>query len=876
MSLPALRQRTTSAPAAPQALSRTFELQAARFPDRIAVTAGDQQVSYDALNRRANQVARALREAGAGPEVLVGICVERTLETVIGILGILKAGAAYVPVDPALPAETRQFIVADSQLKIFLDQGDTGLGGDASRILSLDQGWQDDFGKQSETCLESTVEPHHLAYVIYTSGSTGQPKGVQVEHRQADRLFTATRHWFEFDEQDVWTLFHSCAFDFSVWELFGALLHGGRLVVVPKEAVHSMDEFHQLLIDERVTVLNQTPSAFWQLLRVDESRNSSRLGESLRLIVMAGEPLEVQRLGPWVDRYGDRRPQLINMYGITETTVHSTYRMITAEDVRRTWSPIGVPIPDLDIHLLDEEGDPVEVGEVGEIYVEGEGVARGYLRRAELDAQRFLESPFHPGRRMYRSGDLARRLADGDMDFVGRADNQVKIRGFRIELGEIESHLNSHPAVAQSAVIAQDVEERGKRLLGYVSLESGQSVSTRELRDFLKTKLPAYKLPAGFAEVDAFPLTNNGKLNRRALPPWHQCTSLSGPLDSASVLPRTSMENQIGRLWERVLGCEEISVTADFFEQGGDSLSLMNLSGELESAFGRPFPVNVLVQTPTIEAHARLMDAEPEQFAWSPLVTLKSSGSKPPFFCVHPGGGNALCYRSVAQSFDQDRPFVAIQAYGVDGGEQLPTVEAMARAYIDAMRERQPTGPYFLGGWSFGGLVAYEMARLLSEEGAEVGALAILDAGLIYSLAVVRTLFLHDDVPLFHMSSLDLETLLPHFREPSMHAQLVPPGADDQLVANILRVFVGNCNAVSSFRPQSYSGRVSLFTASEPLVSIRVRRHPLREWSELCAGGVDQVMVPGNHLTMINPPHAETLARELSQVCDAWPSSGQT
>ena len=857
-----------------------FEQQVARTPDEIAVSGEHRRLTYAELNAQANQVAHRLLALGVGPESLIGLSVPRTLETVIGILGILKSGAAYVPLDPALPDEREDFILADSGVEIFLSQGKDSAG---KRNPDLHVLRYDDITAsepQLEQCQNpiSRLQPHHLAYVIYTSGSTGQPKGVQVEHRHVCRLFASTEHWFRFSENDVWTLFHSCAFDLSVWEQWGALLYGGRLVVVPSKATRSMAHLRALLAEEGVTILNQTPSAFWRLLHADQLNPQSSDDLSLRCIIFGGEALEIQRLKPWIDRYGDHQPQLVNMYGITETTVHSTYRRIRSEDLPRGGSPVGVPIPDLEIHLLDDDGDPVNDGDVGEIYVGGAGVARGYLNRPELNAAHFLDSPFAAaeGERIYKSGDLTRRLPDGDLDFVGRADSQVKIRGYRVELGEIESHLEAQESVQQSAVLLCDRPDRPKQLIGYVLLRPGCRPSTRDLRAHLKNKLPDYMLPAAFVEVSEFPLTNNGKLDRRALPSIENCPPFDAPDSEHAFTPRTSTEHALAVIWSRILGRSNLIAQTDFFEQGGDSLTWMDLAAALEEAFHRPFPMHLLLQAPTIEAQAELVDSNARESCWTPLVPLKTSGAKAPFFCVHPGGGNALCYLALSRAFDRDRPLWALQAHGVAGNQEpLSSIEEMATAYVEAIRSVQPSGPYHLGGWSFGGLVAYEMARMLSQAGERVASLAILDAGQVYSLAIVRTFFVSDQVPLFHMSSLPLSDILPHFREPSIEARLVPPGANDEQAARILNVLVRNCDAVVRYRPQPYAGPAILFSAQEQIVNVRVRRGPLSEWSELCQGGVRQVIVPGNHLTMIGPPHVTTLAAKLCAHLDDESSAGQ-
>ena len=438
-------------------LHEAFEAQVDRTPDALAVTFEQAELTYAELNRRANRLAHHLRALGVGPDVLVGLCTERSLEMVVGVLGILKAGGAYVPLDPNYPADRLAFLVADSGAPVLVTQQRwrDAIPATAATVVSLDSG-SSELETASDKNPESLARPEHLAYVIYTSGSTGRPKGVLVTHDNVVRLMQATDPWFGFRPDDVWTLFHSYAFDFSVWELWGALLYGGRLVVVPYWVSRSPEDFLELLRRERVTVLNQTPSAFRQLVQADiASGPPSEL--ALRYVVFGGEALELQSLRPWFERHGDEQPRLVNMYGITETTVHVTYRPITMADVEAgAGSVIGVPIPDLRVYVLDPHRELVPVGVPGEMYVGGAGVARGYLNRPELTAERFVDDPFVPGARLYRTGDLARRCANGDLEYLGRIDHQVKIRGFRIELGEIEAVLAQHPAVRDAIVIARE------------------------------------------------------------------------------------------------------------------------------------------------------------------------------------------------------------------------------------------------------------------------------------------------------------------------------------------------------------------------------------------------------------------------------------
>ncbi|HEX5885453.1 MAG TPA: amino acid adenylation domain-containing protein, partial [Pyrinomonadaceae bacterium] len=448
-----------------QTIHERFEQQAAATPDAIAVSFEGEGLTYCELNARANGMAHHLRNLGVRPETCVGILVERSLEMVVTILGVLKAGGCYVSLDPAYPPERLSFMLDDARVALLVT-GETSTAimfENQVRAVCLDRDGKA-ISTQSAENLPRAASPENLAYLIYTSGSTGQPKGVAVSHANVARLFDATHAWFGFDEHDVWTLFHSCAFDFSVWELWGALLYGGRVVVVPFTVSRDPTAFYDLLRQERVTILSQTPSAFWQLSQAEEGTDV-QTDLALRFIIFGGETLELQRLRPWFERHGDDRPQLVNMYGITETTVHVTYRRITRDDLdagRR--SVIGSAIPDLQIHVLDDDLRSVADGVEGEIYVGGAGVARGYLNRPELTAERFVPDPFgdEPGGRLYRAGDLACRVHGGELEYRGRIDDQVKIRGFRIEPEEVNTALARHPAIRESIVLARE-DARGEK-----------------------------------------------------------------------------------------------------------------------------------------------------------------------------------------------------------------------------------------------------------------------------------------------------------------------------------------------------------------------------------------------------------------------------
>jgi amino acid adenylation domain-containing protein len=518
---------------------------------------------------------------------------------IVGILGILKAGGAYVPLDPSYPEDRLAFMLDDTKAAVLITQSSLieRLPAHNTTVLCLDRDW----GEISEESQDNPLPlgtPDNLAYVIYTSGSTGIPKGVLIAHHNVVRLFCATRSWFSFAPEDVWTLFHSYAFDFSVWEIWGALLHGGRLVIVPFEVSRSPHEFYELLCREQVTVLNQTPSAFRQLVGVEESIiDPSRLG--LRLVIFGGEALDFQSLKPWFDRHGDQRPQLINMYGITETTVHVTYRIIKEADLSaRQPSLIGAPIPDLELYVLDPHRKLVPVGVAGELYVGGAGLARGYLNRGELTAERFVSHPFDDGkgRRLYRSGDLVRRRGDGDIEYLGRIDNQVKIRGHRIELGEIETVLAQHAAIQQAVVLAREDSE-DRRLVAYVVAAAGYAPSVHELRSFVKQKLPEYMVPSAFVVLDSLPLTPNGKLDRKALPAPDQTRP---ELEKTFVAPRTPVEETLASIWSDVLQFDHVGIHDNFFELGGHSLLATQLISRIRETFKIDLPLRSLFEAPTI------------------------------------------------------------------------------------------------------------------------------------------------------------------------------------------------------------------------------------------------------------------------------------
>jgi amino acid adenylation domain-containing protein len=583
-----------------------FDAQVAKTPERIAVTHHHQgartELTYRELNARADRLARQLAARGIGPDALVGLFLERTTELIVGILGILKAGGAYVPMEASSPGERLAFMIKDAALPLIVTQRSlTGKlpGSAAAAVLCVEDLASDDTAALPPLNPARAPTAENLAYVIYTSGSTGRPKGTLVTHHNVVRLFRSTGRLFDFNHDDVWTLFHSAAFDFSVWEIWGALLHGGRLVVVPWLVSRSPAQFRALLAEERVTVLNQTPSAFRQLIHEDAA--SARDGLALRFVIFGGEALDLRSLAPWFERHDDQHPRLVNMYGITETTVHVTYRALSADDLD-AGSVIGAPLPDLQLYLLDEDLRPVPIGVPGELFVGGDGLARGYLNRPELTEARFIPNPFSPGTRLYRTGDRARWLPDFDLEYLGRLDQQVKIRGFRIEPGEIEALLRRHPAVRDVVVLARDADGE-RRLVAYVVPVDATAPGV-DFRAYLQPHLPEYMVPSAFVRLERLPLTEQGKLDHRALPaPEPSRPELTTPY----VAPRTPAEKILATAWQAVLRVKQVGVDDNFFELGGNSLRLVQLLGRLSAAYAA-VTLSLLFRFPTVRQLAAQLE----------------------------------------------------------------------------------------------------------------------------------------------------------------------------------------------------------------------------------------------------------------------------
>ena len=855
-------------------LPEQFEKQAALRPDAIAVVYENQELSYAELNERANRLARMMISEGVGPEQFVALALPRSLEMAVGLLAVLKAGAAYLPLDPDYPADRIAFMLKDAQPAFIMTN--TKAANHIPPVENVPKIVLDDpelaeklntypAGNPKNKDRTQPLSPLNTAYVIYTSGSTGVPKGVMIPHQNVTRLFAATEHWFRFSSDDIWTMFHSYAFDFSVWEIWGPLLHGGRLVIVPHHVSRSPEAFLRLLVKEGVTVLNQTPSAFYQFMQAEREQPDLGQALSLRYVIFGGEALELSRLEDWYNRHPENRPQLINMYGITETTVHVSYiELDRSMAALRANSLIGCGIPDLGVYVLDERLQPVPPGVAGELYVSGAGLARGYLGRPGLTSERFIADPFGPpGTRMYRTGDVARLRADGSLDYVGRADHQVKIRGFRIELGEIEAALVQHPQLEDAAVIVREDQPGDKRLAAYV-IPSEETFDTAELRKYAAERLPDYMVPAAFMTMKELPLTPNGKLDRKALPAPDFAAAVTGRG------PRTPQEEILCDLFMEVLHLPRVGIDDRFFDLGGHSLLAVQLMSRIREALGVELSIGNLFEAPTVAGLAERLEMGSSQSALDVLLPLRTSGDKPPLFCVHPAGGLSWCYAGLMTNIGTDYPIYGLQARGIGQREELPkTLDDMAADYIKQIRTVQPKGPYHLLGWSLGGNVVQAMATQLQNQGEEVSLLVMLDAYPNHFLpikeapddeeALIALLALGGyDPDSLGDKPLDFEAAIEILRrDGSALASL-----DETVILNLKNTYVNSVGILGSYKPKTFHGNVLFFRST----IIPEWFDPIEpdSWKPYISGQIEQIDIDCRHKDLCQPEPLAQIGKVLA------------
>ncbi len=578
-------------------IHQLFEKQAKKHSEKIAVVYRGESLTYKDLNEKSNQLARVLRDKGVSSDKIVGMMVDRSLEMIVGILAILKAGGAYLPIDIDYPQNRIEFMLSDSGSDILLMT--SNLANQISfsgEMIAIDD--NSIYQQEDTSNLVNVNQQSDLAYIIYTSGTTGKPKGVMVEHKNVIRLLFNDRFQFDFDHHDVWTMFHSYCFDFSVWEMYGALLYGGKLVIIPKLVAQDPEKFIEILKDEQVTILNQTPSYFYRLLGSEMKSANNDL--NVRYIIYGGEALQTTKLKDWKAKYPQTK--LINMYGITETTVHVTYKEITLEEIEKNSNSIGRAIPTLSTYVMDRGMNLLPAGLPGELYVGGLGVTRGYLNREELTKQRFVNNPYKEGERLYATGDLVRMLSNNELEYLGRIDHQEQIRGFRIELGEVESQLLKHEDIKEVTVVAKETDSH-KYLVAYLVPERDLSVT--ELREHLSQELPDYMIPAHFITLAMMPLTSNGKINKKALP------EVGGKIQTGVeyLPPENGIEEKLVSVWEDVLGVENIGTQDNFFELGGDSIKAIQVSARLNK-YNLKLEIRDLLSKPRIKELSNYVKTE--------------------------------------------------------------------------------------------------------------------------------------------------------------------------------------------------------------------------------------------------------------------------
>ncbi|HTO67434.1 MAG TPA: amino acid adenylation domain-containing protein [Bradyrhizobium sp.] len=826
--------------------------QAAQRPMATAIVDGEKSLTYAELDTSSNRLAHHLAALGLRIGQSVAILLPRGANQVIAMLAILKAGGCYIPLDEAVPAARVADIMteADALLVIAAKATAASLSPGAATIVLDDPATASSIASLPSSSPGIRSHPLAAAYVIYTSGSTGRPKGVVVNHANVLRLFTATRQ-FAFDAQDCWTLFHSAAFDFSVWEIWGALLHGGRLVIVPWETSRDPGAFLTLLAAQGVTILNQTPSAFYQLENAVALQPHLATKLALRLVIFGGEALDIQRLQPWFDRFGTERPRLVNMYGITETTVHVSHLSLPVQP-EGGGSPIGKPIDDLRVHVLDTALREVPSGIIGDVYVGGGGVSQGYLERPDLTAERFVADPTGNGGRLYRTGDLALRREDGGLAYFGRSDHQVKMRGYRIELGEIESRLSQVDGVRQAAVVLHE-DGGGRRLVAYAVLGEHAAHDEASLRTALSGYLPHYMVPSSIVILDRMPLTRNGKLDRDSLPAPERAESVS------KRAPRDQREAEICKLFAEVLGLPEVGVDDEFFALGGDSLLAMRLIGLVKARFLVNCSIRRLFDNPTVEALANSLDhVTAERDPLEGLIALRAGGTRPPLFCVHPGGGLSWVYARMMRYLPADQPIYALQARGFKDGDTLPSsIEAMADDYLATMRRVRPEGPYHLLGWSFGGLTAYAIASRLEGEGARPGVVALLDAYPVR--ASDQAMPLRDDELLADQIAMMGAAVTRRKSGGSLReALLTDRGVLSTLSARDIDTLVeitrNNVRMATGWQPPRLKSDAHLFVADGGSL-------PPFDWTDRVQGTLHRHLVPGRHGDMLQPG-------PLARICD--------
>ena len=824
-------------------IHQLFEQQVAKTPDAIAVIFQEQQLTYRELDNRANQLANYLQTLGVKPDAKVGICLNRCLEMMVGILAILKAGGAYIPLDPAYPQERLSHMLEDSGISVLLTTQNlvNQIPQNKAKQICLDKDWDNLIGNQSQQAPHSDVKPSNLAYVIYTSGSTGKSKGVMIEHNSLVSFTTAATKEYGINNKDRVLQFASISFDVAVEEMYPCLTTGATLILRTDDFLTNGSGMLEKCREWELTVLD-LPTAYWHQLASDLATGEWEAPPSLRLVIIGGEAVIPEKVKTWQTSFKDNNyPELINTYGPTEATVVVTKCKLSESINQDTGLPemtIGKPFDNVKIYILDSSLNPVTIGVPGELHIGGVCLARGYLNREELTAEKFIRDPFNPGMRMYKSGDLARFKADGNIDFLGRIDHQVKIRGFRIELGEIETILNQHSAVKEAIVIPQEYEAGDKRLIAYIVPRNTQPPTNKELIDTIKTRLPEYMVPSGFVILDAFPLTPNDKVDRRALP---KPDKTNFKLEEEYLSANNDVQQKLVDIWEQAFAIQPIGIKDNFFSLGGNSLIATSMVAQIEKVFDKKLNQGIFFEASTIEKLAKVIALE-DNLSQS-VVKINSNCQKIPLFII---ANNGYLYQQMIDNLDAEQPVYILQ-------EPLDNAPEMASRCIQQIKSIQPQGPYNLMGHSYEGLVTYEIAQQLYAQNEQVAFLGMLDTPTpeVENRAEEARLLFKRYQRLKVVLGFSWKDKTSFFKE----------RIDYRLNESLQPLMPTLSKFMNEYQVKPLPGKINLFIATFEFYGLEDANFGWDKW----AYEVDIYKIPGTHRSMLlKPENAQLLAKQLS------------
>lgn len=848
-----------------------FEEQVLKLPNAVALRKGTKAMTYDELNKQSNRLAHFLINCGVMPEDNIGILVTRDFDMIIGMLAILKAGGAYVPIDPEYPIDRQEYIFNQSLMKIVVADNDYPLKSliDEKRFLKIDF---NNLSAFKDINPELNISSTQLAYTIYTSGSTGRPKGVMIEHHSAVNLILWVNNKFNVGANDSLLFITSMCFDLSVYDIFGILAAGGTLVIAENKEIRNVKILQDMLINYGITFWDSVPTTMDYLIKNLEQEHPNYQYAGLKTIFLSGDwiplnlPARIKNFFP--------QAQVISLGGATEATVWSNFYIV--EQTQQTWKsiPYGKPINNNFFYILNEQLEPVPIGNVGDLYIGGVGVARGYANDLEKTNQSFIPDPFNSesGGMMYRTGDLGRMLPDLNMEFMGRKDNQVKINGFRVELGEIESVLNSSALVGNAVVLAKDDLGGKKQLISYI-VPNGE-LERESITAYLKTKLPNYMIPAIWIQLDKLPLNSNGKIDRNALPNFEEATLSKNNFSE----PSTETEKIMAAIWKECMGLSKLSIDDNFFGLGGHSLMAVQILSKFEKKTGKNFQLAVLFKYPNIRSLATFIDNNQKESNYKSLIPIKPSGNKQPLYIIHGEGLNVLNFSNLITYVDKDQPIFGLQAKGLDGiDEPLDNLPDIAKHYIQEIIQHNPSGPYLLAGYSFGGYVAVEIQKQMTALGKEVKMLIMFDTDAekteykdqLYLLPkkikrrftkAISFLKASFNQPIatfkdeFQNLSQSIVTKLNSKRESKKFYQQIKKIKDKHLIA------------FRNYRMEPFDAKVYLYKAK--ICVHYVDDAEFLGWKKYAKKGVELHEVPGDHRSMLLPPNVKEFASILQKSLD--------